>query len=158
MKLFSVCAVIIVCVIMPVRAQHESEDLAKKLQNPIAHLISVPIQYNYDRDIGPNDDGSLRQTNIQPVYPFRLNEDWHLISRTSLGKRPVRLGSCKQSWADLNRALSRRVLLDIACLSQEHHVLRVPRGTRLNLQDITSRSDLHGGSIPSIPLQIVGSR
>ena len=75
---------ITVCVIVPARAQDESGDLAKKLQNPIAHLISVPIQYNYDRDIGPNDDGSRRQTNIQPLYPFRLNEDWHLISRTIL--------------------------------------------------------------------------
>ena len=68
----------------PAYAQNESADLAKRLQNPIAHLISVPIQYNYDRDIGPNDDGSRRQTNIQPLYPFRLNEDWHLISRTIL--------------------------------------------------------------------------
>lgn len=85
MKLICYCAIIItICVIGPVRAQDESGDLAKKLQNPIAHLISLPIQYNYDRDIGPNDDGSLRQTNIQPVYPFRLNDDWHLISRTIL--------------------------------------------------------------------------
>ncbi len=65
-------------------AQVESEELSKKLQNPVAQLISVPMQLNYDKDIGANDDGSLWQLNIQPVYPFTLNEDWHLISRTIL--------------------------------------------------------------------------
>lgn len=63
-------------------AQDESAELAKKLQNPVGDLIAVPIQFNYDRDIGPNDDGSRRALIIQPVYPFSLNEDWHLISRT----------------------------------------------------------------------------
>jgi hypothetical protein len=76
-----------------VLAQEESEagdagdasaELAQKLQNPIADLIIMPIQYNYDTDIGPNDEGSRHLTYIQPVYPFRLNEDWNLISRTIL--------------------------------------------------------------------------
>lgn len=65
-------------------AQDTSTELAKKLQNPVADLISVPIQLDYDKDIGSNDDGSLWQMNIQPVYPITLNEDWHLISRTIL--------------------------------------------------------------------------
>ncbi len=32
-------------------------ELAQELSNPIADLITVPIQMNYDRDIGPQDDG-----------------------------------------------------------------------------------------------------
>ena len=68
---------------VPVFAQDEAE-LAKKLSNPVASLISVPIQANYDKDIGPDEDGSVWKINIQPVVPITLNEEWNLISRTIL--------------------------------------------------------------------------
>jgi len=58
-------------------------ELAKKLANPIADLISLPIQSNLDFGAGPG-DGTIWRTNIQPVVPFSLNEDWTLISRTIL--------------------------------------------------------------------------
>jgi len=57
-------------------------ELAQELSNPLADLMTFPFQVNYDRDIGPFDDGWKLQTNIQPVIPFHLNEDWNLISRT----------------------------------------------------------------------------
>jgi hypothetical protein len=56
--------------------------LAQELSNPLADLMTIPIQVNYDRDIGPRDDGWKLQTNIQPVIPFHLSDDWNLISRT----------------------------------------------------------------------------
>ena len=52
------------------------------MTNPIADLITVPIQVNYDQGIGPADDGTKIATNVQPVIPIKVNEDWNLITRT----------------------------------------------------------------------------
>jgi hypothetical protein len=59
-------------------------ELAMKLSNPVAALISVPLQNNFDFGAGPTGDGFQYKLNIQPVIPFSLNEDWNLISRTIL--------------------------------------------------------------------------
>jgi len=59
-------------------------NLAKQLNNPIANLISVPFQTNYDWRIGPNRDGTRQTTNFQPVIPFQLGKEWLLVSRTIL--------------------------------------------------------------------------
>lgn len=59
----------------------DMEELTRATQNPVANLISFPIQNNTNFDYGPLDK-TQNITNIQPVIPFQLNDDWNLISRT----------------------------------------------------------------------------
>jgi hypothetical protein len=70
--------------LLPASAQKspdsETSDLQKATQNPVASLISVPVQNNSNFDIGPA-DRTQNVLNIQPVIPIRISEDWNLIIR-----------------------------------------------------------------------------
>jgi hypothetical protein len=69
-------------------AKATAAELAKQLNNPVASLISVPIQNNWDFGIGPAN--AMKYTaNIQPVIPFSISEDWIVITRTELAVRPT---------------------------------------------------------------------
>ena len=67
---------------------------AKQLSNPVASLVSVPFQFNWDQPVGPYDDTRF-VLNIQPVIPMSLNDDWNLILRwimPFLGQPPLSEG------------------------------------------------------------------
>ena len=47
----------------------DAGEVAKKA-NPVAAMISLPIQVNYQTNMGADDEGSQWLTNVQPVMPF----------------------------------------------------------------------------------------
>jgi hypothetical protein len=60
------------------------EDLAAKSQNPIGDLISLPIQFNFNLNTGPDYDRLQTVMNVQPVLPVMLGEKWSMINRMIL--------------------------------------------------------------------------
>lgn len=61
-------------------AAAETDSLVKATQNPVASLISVPLQNNSNFAVGP-DNRTQDIYNIQPVIPNRIRENWFLITR-----------------------------------------------------------------------------
>jgi hypothetical protein len=66
--------------VLPVRAQ-ESSDIANQAQNPIANLISVPVENDFNPQTGIKKDDSYVME-LKPVIPFRLSDTWTVITRT----------------------------------------------------------------------------
>lgn len=61
-------------------AADEAGGLQKAVQNPVASLISVPVQNNTNFGIGPY-DRNQNVLNIQPVIPLRISGNWNMIIR-----------------------------------------------------------------------------
>lgn len=57
-----------------------AEELQKAVQNPVASLISVPVQNNSNFSVGPY-NRTQDVLNIQPVIPANISDNWMIISR-----------------------------------------------------------------------------
>ncbi|MEV8466887.1 transporter [Fluviibacterium sp. DFM31] len=82
-RLFAALIIAFAITPLAVAQSDKDADLAKKLSNPVADLISVPFQLNYNEGYASG-DGEQWQLNIQPVIPISISHDWNLISRTIL--------------------------------------------------------------------------
>ncbi len=58
-----------------------NSDLAKAAQNPIANMISLPLQNNTNMGVGAKNE-TQNILNIQPMIPLSINDDWNVITRT----------------------------------------------------------------------------
>lgn len=59
----------------------EAEEVAKKLANPVANMVSIPFQYDYYHGLGSNKQGTAQTLILQPVVPFDLKGGDNLIVR-----------------------------------------------------------------------------
>jgi hypothetical protein len=114
--------------------QAGAAELAKKLANPVASLISMPIQNNWDFGIGSAN--AMRYTaNIQPVIPFSLSQDWNLITRTIVpviyAEAPVKGGTDQAGLGDIVQSfwLSPKAPTDSGWIWGAGAVMLYPSGT-----------------------------
>lgn len=61
--------------------EESSEELAKKTQNPVADLISIPLQNNFNFNYGSQNHMQY-VGNFQPVIPIHATQDLNIITRT----------------------------------------------------------------------------
>ena len=85
---YSIFVSLIVTLLLSVTPLHaeqaggsDASDLAKQSQNPVADMISLPLQYNTYLDTGPEGDRTQDVLLVQPVMPMNLNDDWNFIAR-----------------------------------------------------------------------------
>jgi hypothetical protein len=74
-------------------------EISKQVENPVTRRITLPLRYEADFL-----DGAYKATKDsfeidQAVMPFRLNEDWALITRTKLPVEALPPKKLGESWA-----------------------------------------------------------
>ena len=79
-KMPALIAVASLLLLPPSAAAQSPDELAKQTQNPIASLISVPLQGNWDFGLGDR-DATGNPLNFQPVIPFAINSSTNIVLR-----------------------------------------------------------------------------
>jgi hypothetical protein len=76
-----------------------NNDLSKESDNPVSRMITLPLRYQADFLDGPYHATKDTFELDQAILPFRLNDDWTLITRTKIpayAQPPKKRG---ESWA-----------------------------------------------------------
>jgi hypothetical protein len=82
------------------QSQLTNNDLSKEAENPVTLTITIPLRYEADFNDGPYCATKDTFELDQAVVPFRLNDDWSLITRTKLpaySQPPKKLGDSRES-------------------------------------------------------------
>jgi hypothetical protein len=82
------------------QSQLTNNDLSKETENPVTLMITIPLRYEADFNDGPYYATKDTFELDQAVVPFRLNDDWSLITRTKLpaySQPPKKLGDSWES-------------------------------------------------------------
>ena len=72
--------------------EHDATDLAKKTQNPVSDLISIPFQNNINGTVPPA-GRVINNLNIQPVVPIAISSGVNMILRNILPVNAVPVGA-----------------------------------------------------------------
>ena len=90
----------------PAEAAAKAQALAKQTQNPVANLVTIPFQFNWNSGGGL---GAQTQSilNFQPVLPLAINEKWNVVSRTivPIVGQPLPSGERSSGIADIQEQL-----------------------------------------------------
>jgi hypothetical protein len=92
----------LLCGLPAVALAQSADELAKQTQNPVASLISVPLQGNWDFGIGER-EASATTLNIQPVMPFGVSKSANVILRVimPLTSQPAADGTRLNGFGDI---------------------------------------------------------
>lgn len=89
----AICVWMALCVTFAIGAEPtetDAEVLAKKVQNPLANMVTLPFQANFNNGVGPY-DRTFFNLNVQPVVPFP-GKKWNVIARAIIPVNSVPVG------------------------------------------------------------------
>jgi hypothetical protein len=74
-------------------------ELSKESENPVSRVITLPLRYEAEFDNGAYKATKDTLEIDQALVPFRLSEDWSLITRTKLPAEALPPSKVGNSWA-----------------------------------------------------------